>query len=213
MSTIVFATEHDEATAANAAVARGLVSLLDIALIGKDATRHSLLTAMDDNRGLAVLLMAHGSREAVFENSASHAFAVTDCEDLRGRRVFAWACNTSLELGVAAAVAGATWIGYRCAVTAPSDHPSFLPGFCSIFAEIKSRFQYVQCAESAADFIVWLKVECEKLIEVFDEALQGCDEFSALSCCGQLWQQVDIHLPGVAAPIRHPHAPKPYLIF
>jgi len=202
MTMIVFVPSRDEATAANAAVARAFLSDNDVVLIGNLATRRMLLAAME-SEATAMLVMAHGSNKGVYDNDDECALGVEDCAQLEGRQVFAWACNTAKELGVAAALAGATWIGYRCSVTAPSEDPAFLPGFQALFAEIKENFELVSCQRSAEDFLIWLKSACDDLIAQFEQTLIDADDLSVLMCCSQIWRQVDVRIAGGIGVVQH----------
>ena len=213
MTTILFSTSHDTPTAANTAVATQVVNGADVSLFGAEATRAALLAAIVDSPGAPVILMAHGSPTAVFENDTDEAFGAEDCGLIVGRVLFAWACNTAKNLGREAAAAGAVWMGYDCPITAPEENEPFLQPFVMLFSRLKAQFRHVGCLGTAGDFLEDVRQKCAEVEDILDRLLSEYDgdAFGPLCCCRQAWQQLRIWIPGHELPVSHPESVAPYI--
>lgn len=211
---ILFVTAYDEATRPNLAVAR-LLSGITHQIFEDKATRELLWDALSKSHDASLLAMSHGRRKFLRAQHGNppHAIETGDEPRLGTRRVFAWACHTSAELGVEAAKAGTIWFGFPVKIAAPPDHPqlqsmlaqilqSAILGLQNVNDELTCRALLDQLVELADNAL--LEIESLRNSNIlhdsdFDSGVQQCFE--------QFQLRLEAWLPGYEFPIRPTRAP------
>lgn len=212
--TLLFVPACDSPTKANLAVAHKVRRSSDVDLFGHLATQAELRSAILGNQqNRSLLLMSHGSKDAVWDNNKAPAVTIAEHGILEAYTVFAWACHTGSRLGYELAQRGVTWWGYDCAVTAPESQEPFLDIHSKIFREITDRFQSGIDETTVHIVLERIKVTCEMACELLDSVMADThtDAFSLYSCCNQIWQRLSVWLAGHGEPCRHPMAPPAYI--
>lgn len=212
---IMFVTSYDLATQPNLAVAK-LLTGSSHQIFECNATREVLWAALGQTDGTTLFAMSHGRRQFIRAQGGvfPHAVDMEDTVNLGKRRIFAWACLTSAELGRSAASAGAIWFGFPVRIAAPPDHPRLqmflarilqvaIDGLDSVCNESSCRSlldQLVQCADNVLSEIDSLRSTNELQESDIDSCVQQCFE--------QFQLRLEAWLPGHDEPIRPTHAPQ-----
>lgn len=204
---IVFAPAYDEATRANATVARHVTPHHGHLLIADDASDATLRQRLALTPAAPLLALAHGRPEALLGQHGRVALAEPEMTLVAARHVFAFACHTAEVLAACAARAGACWWGYEGYVTAPDDREELLPVFVDVFAFIRDEFPRAREAAAQEHRLAELCTEASTRV---DDVLGADADLGAYLCLMHVWQRLTVHAPGVA-PVRHPHAPPPLM--
>lgn len=212
---IIFVTAYDEATEANLAVAR-LLTNSNQQIFAQHATRDALWQALMQSGNASIFAMSHGRRQFLRAHlgNAPHALMLGDERALGLRRVFAWACLTSADLGVAAAKEGVIWFGFPVKIAAPSNNPRLqsmlahvlqivINGLDGVHDETTCRALLDQLVEYANNALLKIDIllESNELPESeYDSVVQQCFE--------QFQLRLEAWLPGYSEPVRPTRAPK-----
>jgi hypothetical protein len=211
---IFFVTSYDEATRPNLAVAKHLSGSTH-QLFEDCATRDMLWHVLNKSQDIPLLAMSHGRRRYLRaqHGKTPHAIRNGDESALGKRRVFAWACLTSAELGIAAASAGSIWFGFPVKIAAPPENPYMqmmlasilqvaISGLDKVHDERSCRAlldQIVDRADSALMELEQMRERDQLLDAEFDSAVQQCFE--------QFQLRLEAWLPGNEVPVRPTRAP------
>lgn len=212
---IVFTTAYDDATRSNLSVARLLINS-ESQLFEGDATRESLWSSLGKLSTASLFAMSHGRRRFIRaqQGNPPHAIDLGDEHKLGIRRVFAWACLTSAELGPAAAAAGVMWFGFPVKIAAPPDNPRLQTLLSRILQLIIDELNNVNDDLSCRSFLdrivdyvdsILLEIEALRLT---DEQLELEYDSAAQQCFEQFQLRLEAWLPGHENPIRPTRAPK-----
>lgn len=201
---ILFVTGHDPATRANIAVARFLRGAT-VEIFEQNAIRSTLWKALAVRSDVPMFAMSHGGRRVLCAQGRAlpHAIVQGDERDLGPRRVFAWACLTSAELGRAVAEAGGIWIGFPVKIAAPSE-------------EEESQRLLAQALQVAVDGLARVRDETscrallDEIVEAAERALEIVDQNTScdVQCFEQIRLRIEAWLPGETEPVRPSRAPR-----
>lgn len=211
---ILFVPAYDEATRPNLAVAKLLTGSMH-QVFEANATRAALWQILDYSQNMPLIAMSHGQRRFLRAQHgvAPHAIAAGDEFVLGTRHVFAWACLTSADLGIAAAKQGTTWFGFPVRIAAPPEHPRLqmmlarvlqiaVCGIGSVHDELTCRALLDQLVEYADAALMEIEVLRESKV------LQDSDFDSVVQQCFEQFQlRLEAWLPGSNSPIRPTLAP------
>ncbi len=203
---ILFATAYDEPTVSNLSVAR-LLKGGRVTLFEGEATRSSLWRVLADDPHRALLAMSHGQRRLLRAQGgeAPHAIQLEDATALGGtRKVFAWACQTSAELGRAAAGAGVVWLGFPVKIAAAPEDARLQALLAEVLQVVVDGLPKVTDATSC-------KALLDGVVEAARRALEMVDtiehDSSDQQCFEQFQLRFEAWLPGCEEPIRPTAAP------
>lgn len=212
---ILFVTAYDPSTRPNLSVAR-LIDGSIVEIFEDNATRETLWSALDQSGNTPLLAMSHGRRRFLRAQGGSppHAIEMNDANSLQLRRIFAWACLTSAELGQEAAKAGAIWFGFPVKIAAPPDDPRLqlmlarileiaVSGLEGVHDDVTCRAlldTIVEHAGNALMEIEFLRSTNELPESEYHSGVQQCFE--------QFQLRLEAWLPGYSEPVRPTRALK-----
>ena len=202
---ILFVTAYDEATRSNLGVAQRITTNDCVRLTDEDASRSLLWRVLDVYKNWDLLAMSHGERAALRAQggSAPHAIRSEDATMLCERRVFAWACQTSAELGPRAARAGVIWFGFPVKIAAPPEDPQLQALLASVLQRVVDRLPSVRCRASCKTLLDDLVAAAEAVLET-----ANLMDTQAHQCFAQFQLRLEAWWPGDSQPIRPSAAPK-----
>jgi len=204
---ISFITDYDDNTKDNLTVFNNLeLTGFSVNLHSENATNNNLyaeLSARDTN----CFAMSHGDVDALKDQNRDNAFDERVLEINKRFNVFAYACNTSLQLGGDASDRTVNWLGYTSPINAPCIDMEMKTIYTEIFSYICNSFPNVNCPDSASSFIQGLKSICdEKTEDLYDmrenESYEA--EISTHMNMREFWQKLKIWLELSGEAIEHP---------
>jgi hypothetical protein len=202
---ILFTTAYDPATRCNLGVAR-LLTGAHVLLLEDEASRSALLQALANHPEREVVAMSHGRRQFLRAQggAAPHALQVEDANDLGARKVFAWACQTSAELGRAAAQAGAVWFGFPVKIAAPPEDAGMQALLAGVLQHVVDGLPAVKDAASCRVLLDGVVAAAVRALETVDTMEH---DSSTQQCFEQFQLRFEAWLPGHDEPIRPSTAP------
>lgn len=204
---ISFITDYDDNTKDNLTVFNSLgLAGFSVALHSELATNNNLyteLSARDEN----CFAMSHGDIDVLKDQNGDNAFNKKVLDLNKKFSVFAYACNTSAQLGRLASNRGITWFGYISPINAPCIDQEMVDIYIDVFSYICTAFPNVNCQNSASSFLQDLKVMCDKKIEQLYDMRESASYEAGISThmnIREFWQKLKIWLESSEESIEHP---------
>lgn len=211
---LLFITDYDPATHANWSVARELEQASIIPMLGINATRDRLIDSLNRQQDLPVFAMSHGRKDCLIGQAGATAINTDDVQILADRTMFAWACHTATELGLAVSDAGGRWWGYTGTISAPVEDEPLRGIFSEIFQLIFDVFNARRYEGNIYSELEAIKQRCDQAVEQFNilkEQEQDFDDFQAYSCVKHIWDRLRVWNPYSDSPCHHPDITSPTL--
>jgi hypothetical protein len=157
-------------------------------------------------------VFSHGTAELVRAHGGKQNAAALTHEDplgtlLKGRPVFAHACETARVLGRSAAISGTLWWGYLEKVTTPSDIPGIREILLDLFRYVKASFARPAAQTSVDQFFSELRERCGAAkdalydITVSDPDIPYMDAYQLVE---ELESKLVAWVPGATEPYKPP---------
>jgi hypothetical protein len=202
---ILFATAYDEATSCNLGVAARLRTGDCVRITEEHASRNVLERVLRAYPEWDLLAMTHGNRRTLRAQGGilPHAIEQEDTKTLRGRKVFAWACQTGAELGPAAARAGVIWFGFPVKIAAPPENALLQGLLAGVLQRVVDRLPSVRCRSSCKILLDELVADANVVLETAE-----LGDTQSLQCFEQFQLRLEAWWPGDSEPIRPTTAPK-----
>jgi len=203
---ILFVPAYDESTSPNLRVARRLGGC-HVRLFEAKATRVGLWRALAKHPGRALVAMSHGRRQFLRAQGGTppHAIQLEDAGDIGTRKVFAWACLTSAELGRAAADSGLVWLGFPVKIAATPENAQLQSLLVDVLQHVVNGLPTISDEASC-------RAVLDRVVEAAVNALETVDSIphdsSDQQCFEQFQLRFEAWLPGCAEPIRPTDAPR-----
>jgi len=196
-------TSQDEPTLSNRTVARLLAGPFVQQLLGAEAVRDEIITALNENQH-PILLIGHGREDSFIGHDNVPAISLGDAGLFGGRQAFALACNTAYQLGPAIAQSNGIWLGYSSTIVCLISDDDHLQIFLDILNFIAVSFTTVKDEPSSHAFLDELKARTDRALQVIDA--QGTGDMEVFACARQLIRRLRIWLPNALQPISHASA-------
>lgn len=204
---ISFITDYDDNTKDNLTLFNNLrLAGFSVALHSKLATNSNLYTELS-TRDENCFAMSHGDIDVLKDQNGDNAFNEKVLDIDKKFSVFAYACNTSAQLGRLASNRGITWLGYKSPINAPCIDHEMVDIYIDIFSYICTEFPNVNCPKSASSFLQELKVICDKKIDQLYDMRESASYEAGISThmnMRELWQNLTIWLESSEKSIEHP---------
>jgi hypothetical protein len=208
---IFFVPAYDECTRANLTIAQLITTNCYhcIQIFGVDATQDALFKELTKTN-LPLFAMSHGNDSMLKAQDGQIALSNENIHKIGKRSVYAFACNTAIQLGKSAAEIGSTWWGYSCPISCAIDSPYVQSIFTDIFIFIRNNFHQATTPQQRQAVLDELKNRCE---QAFHKGLSECyagtllaPTFQEYQTLLEIWGRLRIWVPGLAQPEKHPSA-------
>ncbi|MGR5130618.1 hypothetical protein [Photobacterium swingsii] len=210
---ITFVTNYDDNTRCNYTVYSRLSISPRVELLSEDAVLARLNQELGEN-SLGIFAMSHGTENELKGQDRNAAISLDNIANFNSKKVFSYACNTSINLGRNASLSGCTWYGYIDLINVPEPDEELAPLYNDIFEYIINNFYLTSCRESVDSFVDNLKVLCESKEEELDTMNANgtyAPTYGAYQSIKQLWSKLQVWLASDNNYIMHEEAPEPIL--
>ena len=211
---LVFVPGYDSATRSNLSIANDFELDANDIFLNQNADRNELFKFI--NQMDSIFIMSHGGKNAIFYDGDKEAINCQDATSFANKNFFVFACHTATNLGKIMADNRNVWWGYTGAISAPDSEQEVREIVKPIFKYVLDNFHLVtyDSNPSISEVLVEIKVLCDTANEQLDSLNTNDDlnYFDTKLCLEHFWNRLRIwYKDGILEPMKHPHAPSPFL--
>jgi hypothetical protein len=209
---IVFATNHDSSTALSFSIAQAIIEENDVVLLKNDAKKANLEELLSKYPKLSLIGISHGEKDFWVGNDDKPALTLYPKELLQQRSIFAYACNTAIDLGEQLGKEnGCFYWGYnnKILVGELELQPILIP----ILLYIKKHFHILSDKALIIAFLDELRKLCDDTTEDYTVLWVMEDKFSSIMQLTQalrdIWAKLVVSFDNQT--LSHPDSIEPAL--
>jgi hypothetical protein len=213
---IFFVPAYDPGTHDNLLMVQCITTDSSLKLFGAQATKDALERELKHSTS-PLFTMSHGDADQLKAQEGQTALSEENIHLLKERAVYAFACNTAIQLGESAAQKGSTWWGYCCPISCAPDSPYVRSLFANLFIFIRDHFHTAVSPQQKQTMLEELRKRCE---EAFHKELPDCyigtslepnlQEYRTLI---EIWNRLRVWSPGTPQAEKHPSASEPAIYY